>query len=155
MSSSERAASAFGEAAVALICELEDRALTAGMPLALTVTDHGKLSIRPSSILTPDLQERIRAERESLVVLARVCDDGVTLRRAHFSVQLRKHPSRTSFRLRTDLDAEPGQCVSCGDNMLAPVVCWRCQLATRLVLCGDVPADWTPAEVPVSHTVAA
>jgi hypothetical protein len=148
MTMSSNGASLFSSAVVDLICALECAAMDAGKALSIEVTERGRLRVSPRELLTDEYAARIREHRDALRLLVWCSDDGVQARRAVFArtvAAASNKPGLPALRYRDDVALERGRCVSCGDDTTAPVWCWRCQLAARLAVCGDVPVDWIPA----------
>lgn len=152
---SEPSKSVFDTPGVSLLCELEDAALTAGAPLTALVQADGRLTLGPNQILTAERSARIKEHRQALLLLVRCVDDGVVERRAGFVEQIKRAAGvvAPALRFRACRGVTVGHCVSCNEPWSSPI-CWRCQLAARLALRGDVPADWRPAGEAVLEAVA-
>jgi hypothetical protein len=122
--------------AVAVLLELESE----GFEIAV-VGD--RLRVKPISKLTAAQRSSLEQHRSGLVMLLRVCDDGVQDRRAVFSQQLDLSVPVGMLAFRPGVPYVAGRCFSCGDATDRPGhgVCWRCAIGRRLALRVPIPAD--------------
>ena len=110
--------------------------------------DGDRLLVRPVERLSPELRQALRRERESLVVLVRICDVGVQQRRELFATSLASDARvLPSLVFVADVPYVAGHCFSCGDSNQRPTFgrCWRCALAWRLAAGVAVPSDFAAA----------
>ena len=108
---------------------------------AIAVVDD-RLLLKPIDRLSDDDRKAIRALRADLILLVRVCDDGVQARRLAFRAQLEQGlvPGRVSFL--PHLPYVAGRCFSCGASLERPRhgKCASCALAWRLALGLSIPS---------------
>jgi hypothetical protein len=115
--------------AVGLLCRLEAEGFTLWI-------DDGDLVVRPISRLEASFRAELRAHKADLLMLVRICDDGVQDRRQAIERAIAGGVPRESAVVRPDVTYVAGVCFSCGVAHDAPRFgkCWRCALAWRLAL---------------------
>jgi hypothetical protein len=125
--------------AVPLLLSLEEQGFT------LTLTANGRLQVAPGSRLSAEQREQLVAQKDALLVLVRVSDPDVMLRRDVFRRRLDSAERTTlpALLYRADVPYAAGVCFSCGDKNGRSGYgrCWRCSLAWRLAARAPVPAD--------------
>jgi hypothetical protein len=108
--------------------------------------DGDRLLVRPIDRLSPELRERVRRERGALLLLLRICDEGVQARREVFARQLStmSHAVLPELVFRTSVPYVAGRCFSCGEATEQPTFgrCARCALAWRLAAGVPIPSDF-------------
>jgi len=130
---------------------------SAALPLLLKLEADGfsvnidgdKLLVNPVSRLAPGVRQQLREHKADLLMLIRVCDDGVQERRAAFASQIARNLALSGKPMLPALVFVPGlayvagRCHSCAEPMETTRIakCWRCCLAWRLAYGLPVPAD--------------
>jgi hypothetical protein len=117
--------------AVALLLQLEAE----GFEVAAS---GDRVKVKPSPRLTPKRRADLERYRYELLVLLRVCDDGVQDRREAFARLLAAADDVVpTLVFRAGTSCVPGVCYSCASALPHPRHgrCWRCALAARLA-CG-------------------
>jgi hypothetical protein len=112
-------------------------------------TAGGRLRVRPTTRLTPELRDRLHRERDALLVLLRICDDGVQRRREAFVATLAAETAAVlpALVFTPDVPYVAGKCFSCAQPNDRPTFgrCWRCALAWRLALGLPISSDFAAA----------
>lgn len=103
------------------------------------VTSEGRFRVSPAEQLTTELMGLVRQYRDDLVVLTRVCDEGVQARVIVFRRQVESAPPGVVLPLlvfRQNVPCAKAQCWSCGDALRRDRYgrCWRCALAWRVAV---------------------
>ena len=128
--------------AVAVLCDLEH----AGLDLAVV---DGRLRVWPVERLSAEHERLIRQNRNELITLVRICDDGTQERVAVFKQQLADAPADQipAFLFRPDVPYVKGACFSCGTGLLEIRYgrCQRCSLAWRLAVDVGIPSELAAA----------
>ncbi len=126
---------------------------TPALPLLLQLEADGftfatrgeRLLVRPVERLTPELRRQLEVERERLLLLLRICDDGVQARREAFACAIAATGPGVLPLLvfRAGVPYAPGICFSCGEanDRAGFGRCPRCALAWRLAAGVAIPAD--------------
>lgn len=98
---------------------------------------------KPIAKLAPELRATLEQYRAELLMLLRVCDEGVQERRAAFVCALAKGQKPGALLFRSGVPYGRGRCFSCGDPLDAAKFskCWRCALAWRLAARLPIPVD--------------
>lgn len=108
--------------------------------------DGDRLLVRPIDRLSPELLEQVRRERDALLLLLRICDEGVQQRREVFARRLSEANQAVlpGLVFREGLPYVAGRCFSCGETTERPTFgrCGRCALAWRLAVGVAVPSDF-------------
>jgi hypothetical protein len=116
--------------AVALLLGLEADGFQIG------AAEGDRLWVKPISKLTEDRRADLERYRPELLMLLRICDEAVQLRRDRFREALASGTSVGLLTFRPGVPYAPGRCFSCGEGLDRPAhgKCWRCALAWRLAL---------------------
>ncbi len=128
--------------AVAVLCDLEQ----AGLDLAVV---DGRLRVWPVERLTAEHERLIQQHRDALVILVRICDEGVQERLAAFKRQCADTPADSipSFLFKPNVPYVKGLCFSCGTELPESRFgrCSRCALAWCLAAGVDTPGELAAA----------
>jgi hypothetical protein len=129
----------FASPAVPLFLSLAEQGFT------VSLSAEGRLQVAPGSRLSAEQRRQLVAQKDALLVLVRVSDPDVLLRRDVFRRRLdaAERTMLPALQYRADVPYAAGVCFSCGDSNGRSGYgrCWRCSLAWRLAARVPVPAN--------------
>ena len=103
------------------------------------------LRVRPVARVTPELLTELREHKANLLMLVRICDEGVQDRRKVFRRQIETAPPEIVLPrlVHCETPYVQGRCHTCGDELETDRwgSCWRCMLARRLACGTPIPTD--------------